>query len=260
MSTIVAFAKTHHHLMLFLLRYKFWFLILARFLFFTPLELMWPAREDSYLRTIGKDLVAVAIVLWAVGPAAAYLNRIIPGRYHFPLPATVAHLPVGVRVLLFFILGDLGHYWTHRLTHTRFFWPVHRWHHSPTHLRWLAGVRSSALDIAIIEIPFILISPLLGLSPWWTGTVVTAAYVVTNDWTHLNVPWGFKWLEWMIVTPRYHHIHHSDNPEHYGRNLAPLFPVWDHLFGTYLDPDEVGADLSYGTGEKTHPLRLVVGI
>jgi sterol desaturase/sphingolipid hydroxylase (fatty acid hydroxylase superfamily) len=259
MTAIEAFIRTHHHFINLLLRYQL-LLLLARFLFFTPLELMWPAREVPYLRAIGRDLVAFVVVSYAMIPMAAYLHQLVPGKYHFPVPATIAHLPLGVRVLLFFILGDLGHYWTHRLTHTRYLWRIHRWHHSPTYLCWLAGVRSTGLDLAIIGVPFLLISPLLGLSPWWAAAVINVAYLLINDWMHLNVPWGLKWVEWIVVTPRYHHIHHSDNPEHFVKNLAPIFPVWDRLFGTYFDPDKVGANLSFGTGEKTNPVRLLVGI
>ena len=48
-----------------------------------------------------------------------------------------------------------------------------------------------------------------------------------NDWMHVNIVWRSNWLEWLIVTPRYHHIHHSDKPEHYMANLGTLFTVWD---------------------------------
>jgi sterol desaturase/sphingolipid hydroxylase (fatty acid hydroxylase superfamily) len=262
MNGFGAFIKAHHHFFQFLLLPIVFnkALLLFRFLFFTPLELMWPARRVSYLRAIGRDLVVVLLLTYAMYPAAGYLNRIIPGKYHFPVPATIAHLPLGGRLLLYFILGDLGHYWIHRLTHTRYFWRVHKWHHSPTYMYWLAGIRSTAPDIAMVAIPYILISPLLALSPWWIGTATVIAYVLITDWMHLNVPWGSRWLEWIVVTPRYHHIHHSDNPEHFVRNLAPIFPVWDRLFGTYFDPDKVGGELSFGTGEKTNPVRLLVGI
>jgi sterol desaturase/sphingolipid hydroxylase (fatty acid hydroxylase superfamily) len=262
-SGLEVFLKAHHHFFHFLLRplVFYYFLFLARIVFFTPLELIWTARKIPYLQVIGKDFGAFVILRHAVMSMAMYLNRfIVPGGYHFPVQATIAHLPLGARVLLFFILGDLGHYWIHRLTHTRYFWRVHKWHRDPTYMYWFAGIRSFALDIAMVNIPYILIFPLLDLSPGWLGIAITVAYILITDWMHLNVPWGLKWVEWIVVTPRYHHIHHSDNPDHFLKNLAPVFPVWDRLFGTYLDPDEVGADLSFGTGEKTNPARLIFGI
>ena len=44
------------------------------------------------------------------------------------------------------------------------------------------------------------------------------------------------------------------------KNLASLFTVWDRLFGTYVNPDKVTTKLSFGTGEKESPLRMVAGI
>jgi hypothetical protein len=32
------------------------------------------------------------------------------------------------------------------------------------------------------------------------------------------------------------------------------------LFGTYLDPDEVTADLSFGIGGQENPVRLMLGV
>jgi sterol desaturase/sphingolipid hydroxylase (fatty acid hydroxylase superfamily) len=43
-------------------------------------------------------------------------------------------------------------------------------------------------------------------------------------------------------------------------NLATLFTVWDRLFGTYVDPDSVKGELSFGIGEEVPPLRLVLGV
>ncbi len=61
-------------------------------------------------------------------------------------------------------------------------------------------------------------------------------------------------------TPRYHHIHHSDNPAHYKANLAALFTIWDRLFGTYVNPDDVKEPLSFGIGENVPLVRLAIGV
>ena len=236
----------------------FKFLFLSRVVFFTTLELIRPARTLSYLPVIGRDLVAYVTFRCAILPVGIYLNDIVPG-YH-PAPAGITHWPLAVRVVLYFILADFGHYWVHRLTHTRYFWRIHRWHHVPTYMYWLAGMRTTVPDFFLVNIPYVLAYSLLYISPWWMGTAIAASNILQTDWMHLNVGWRLKWLEWIIVTPRYHHIHHSNNPQHYTRNLAPLFTVWDRLLRTYLDPDEVGTKLSLGTGEKHNAVRLVLGV
>jgi len=76
----------------------------------------------------------------------------------------------------------------------------------------------------------------------------------------MNVTWRSHWLEWIVVTSRYHHIHHSDNPLHYKANLGSLFTLWDRIFGTYVNSEDIEENLSFGIGEPTNPIRLVVGV
>jgi sterol desaturase/sphingolipid hydroxylase (fatty acid hydroxylase superfamily) len=101
---------------------------------------------------------------------------------------------------------------------------------------------------------------LLDISPWWMATAMAATAILQNDWMHMNVTWRSTWLEWIIVTPRYHHIHHSDDPQFYMKNLGSLFTVWDRLFGTYVNPDRVARQLTFGTGSRDNPIRLISGI
>jgi sterol desaturase/sphingolipid hydroxylase (fatty acid hydroxylase superfamily) len=233
-------------------------LFLGRAVVFTTLEIIRPARTLSYLPVVGRDLVAYGTFRCAILPLATYLNNIAPG-YH-PAPASIAHLPLAVRIAFYFILADFGHYWVHRLTHTKYFWRVHKWHHAPTYMYWLGGVRTTIPDFFLVNIPYVLAYSMLYISPWWMATAMAVSSILQNDWMHMNVAWRSSWLEWFFVTPRYHHIHHSDNPQHYMKNMASLFTVWDRLFGTYLDPDRVGTKLSFGTGEKENPFRLVIGL
>ena len=39
----------------------------------------------------------------------------------------------------------------------------------------------------------------------------------------LAVDCGAYWLEWLIVTPRFHRPHHGDDPRVAGKNLGMLF-------------------------------------
>jgi sterol desaturase/sphingolipid hydroxylase (fatty acid hydroxylase superfamily) len=229
----------------------------GRFAVFTALEFLRPARAFSYLSVIGKDLLAYGSFRYAVLPICIYLNDLFPG-YH-PAPAAIANLPLAVRVVFYFILADFGHYWIHRLTHTQYFWRVHKWHHSTKSMYWLGGARTTIPDFFMVNIPYVLAYSLLYISPWWMANAIAVSSILQNDWMHMNVTWRSKWMEWVLVTPRYHHIHHSDNPEHYGRNMGSLLTIWDRLFGTYLDPEKVNTSLSFGTGEKD-TARVVLGV
>ena len=233
-------------------------LLLGRAILFSALESMRPTRVIAHRAVIVRDLVASVTYAFIVFPLAARLSRYVPG--HHPFPVALRELPLPMRIMLYLLLADLGHYCIHRLMHTKFVWRVHKWHHSPSYMYWLGGVRATIPQQFLVNIPYFIALPLLDISPWWFGVVLAVFNAVQNDWMHMNVTWRSTWLEWIFVTPRYHHIHHSADPKHYLANMANLFSVWDRLFGTYLNPDRVGSNLTFGTGTRENPIRLISGI
>ncbi|MBS0176222.1 MAG: sterol desaturase family protein, partial [Nitrospira sp.] len=80
------------------------------------------------------------------------------------------------------------------------------------------------------------------------------------NWMHLNVTWNSAWLGRVFVTPRSHHIHHSRAPAHQMKNLGALLTIWDRLFGTYYDPDQIQRPLSFGLNEQVASARLMIGV
>ncbi len=233
-------------------------LFALRLVVLTALEKHNPAHFVSYRKVLPRDIVAMLVIGFGVLPAADFLDRWIV--YPPVLPASVLEWPLAIRILLYLVLADFGHYWVHRLLHTRHLWRAHKWHHAPTYMYWLAGVRGSIVQQTLVNVPYIVAAVFLGIAPWWMFWAILLKNVAQNDFMHLNLWWGNSWLEWIVVTPRYHHIHHSDDPVHYRSNLAALFPIWDHLFGTYLDPEKVGRNLTFGIGESVSPIRLVIGL
>ena len=234
-------------------------LLLLRAVIMTTLELMQPANDVPYRRLWWRDGSAWIVYTFAIVPIAFGLNNLM-GIRAVVFPAAVLALPLALRFLLFTVLVDLGYYWVHRLMHTRHVWRVHKWHHTPTHVYWLSGVRASLLQQTLADVPFVCCGALLDIAPWWMVTFMVTKAALLNDWMHLNVPWGNPWLEWIVVTPRYHRIHHSDDPAHYRSNLATLLPIWDRLFGTYVNPGSVSQQLTFGINERVSAGRLALGV
>jgi sterol desaturase/sphingolipid hydroxylase (fatty acid hydroxylase superfamily) len=55
---------------------------------------------------------------------------------------------------------------------------------------------------------------------------------------HANVRFDLRALDWIVVTPRYHHWHHAAHAEAVDRNFAVHLPLIDWVFGTpYLPAD-----------------------
>jgi sterol desaturase/sphingolipid hydroxylase (fatty acid hydroxylase superfamily) len=227
-------------------------------LLFTALEFMRPARPINYRAVIKNDLIALALYQLLFVPVALYVsNRAVkPPDFLFK---GFLELPLPIRVILYYFIADFGTYWFHRLMHGRYLWRIHKWHHSPTYMYWLAGIRATIPQQVLFNLPFIICLPLLRGAPSWVFLAVLAENFFRNDFMHMNVSWRSNWLEWVFVTPRYHHIHHSDDPAHYVANLGSLLTIWDRLFGTYVNPDEV-EEISFGTGELDSPFRVAIGI
>jgi sterol desaturase/sphingolipid hydroxylase (fatty acid hydroxylase superfamily) len=224
---------------------------------FFLLEWLRPARPVAYRRVVLNDLVALATYNVFFLSAVFLTSHIavpdyVPGRFHA--------LPYAVKLIVFALLLDASAYWLHRLWHTSYLWRIHRWHHSPKYMYWLAGVRASWPQVLTAGLPFTLWLPLLNPVPSAFFVWYSVFLIVTNNWMHMNVTWRSQWLEWVFVTPRYHHIHHGDDPSCSMRNFGVVFTFWDRLFGTYADPESAGKELRFGIRESPHPVRLAVGI
>jgi sterol desaturase/sphingolipid hydroxylase (fatty acid hydroxylase superfamily) len=230
----------------------------VRLTVFTVLERLFTAHKYQVRSVIAMDLTTMFFYVAITYPAAQYASN------HIGIRATVPHgidvLPLILRVALYLLVADFGHYWIHRLMHSAFLWRIHKWHHSPTHMSWAAGVRATFFDASIVNLAYVFAWPLLGSTSSRFQLLLLMFVVLKNDWMHLNVCWRLPWADWVIVTPRYHHIHHSTNPAHYKKNLGSLFSFWDRLFGTYFDPRLTPPELQFGLGEDVPRWRLVVGV
>jgi sterol desaturase/sphingolipid hydroxylase (fatty acid hydroxylase superfamily) len=226
---------------------------------FFVFERIFAAHRVSYRKHVARDVAALLVVVLAGIVSTALMNALLP-----PASSIVAvlprapELPLWVSVPAAVVAADFAFYWIHRAIHTRVLWGIHRWHHSPRHMYWLAGVRASLLQGVLYSI-FPLVFIMLGVPP-----SITAAYaivsVVCDHWMHANVRLRAPMLEMVLVTPRFHHVHHSRDPRHHGRNLGSLLSVWDRMFGTYFDPDDVRAPLEFGIDDAVSAPRLVVGL
>jgi sterol desaturase/sphingolipid hydroxylase (fatty acid hydroxylase superfamily) len=143
-------------------------------------------------------------------------------------------LPIVVQVLLIMVVADVTQYWVHRSFHRiRWAWPFHAIHHSSRNMDWLAGSRLHVVDTIVtrglILVPLFVIGFAEQALYIWLGIVAAQATFI-----HVNMKWRLKWLEQILVTPRYHHWHHAVRP--IDKNFAVHFPFIDRLFGTYHLP------------------------
>ena len=150
--------------------------------------------------------------------------------------------------LIGILLFDALVYWTHRFYHEiPVLWKFHAIHHSTEHLDWASGFRGHPLDGTILAPAFVFLVT-AGFSFELTGALA-AAQLILGLFLHANVRWRMKWLHRLIITPEFHHWHHTNERDAIWTNYSTFLPIWDQLFGTYFMPKDRRPQV-YGVNEE----------
>jgi sterol desaturase/sphingolipid hydroxylase (fatty acid hydroxylase superfamily) len=150
--------------------------------------------------------------------------------------------------IVLILTTDLIWYWYHRLGHEiNLFWAAHIVHHQSEEFNYTVSARITVLQ-AIVRNLFWSILPLAGFHPAMVmiTLLIHGAY---SFFTHTQLIGRLGWLEYILITPSHHRVHHASNDKYLNKNYGDLFVVWDKLFGTFQKEEEAPV---YGL---THPLR-----
>ncbi len=154
----------------------------------------------------------------------------------------IANLPFWVALPLIVLVADLVQYWTHRAYHeVPLLWRLHAVHHSAKHMDWLAGSRQHVIEILLTRV--LVLAPIFVLG--FSKEVIDAYIIVVGFqavFNHANVSVRLGPLSYLIVTPNFHHWHHSQDQEALDRNYAAHYAFLDHLFGTAVKSDRKWPD------------------
>ncbi|HSD38044.1 MAG TPA: sterol desaturase family protein [Rhodocyclaceae bacterium] len=153
------------------------------------------------------------------------------------IQAWVGGLSFPVALFLIILVADLVQYWTHRAYHeVPALWRLHAVHHSVKSMDWLAGSRQHILELIITRT--LVLAPIFVLG--FAKEVIDAYVVIVGFqavFNHANVSVRLGPLRYIIVTPNFHHWHHSQDQEALDRNYSAHFAFIDYLFGTAVKSD-----------------------
>lgn len=134
-----------------------------------------------------------------------------------------------------FLALDLSGYWVHRIQHSyNFFWNNHIIHHSSEEFNLACALRQSIAGFLRLFTVFLIPAALLGV-PAQVIAVVAPLHLFAQFWYHTQHIDRMGWLEYLIVTPRHHQVHHAINPQYLDKNFSQIFIFWDRLFGTFQE-------------------------
>ena len=141
-------------------------------------------------------------------------------------------------ILLYFIAFvcvDFASYCHHRLKHSiNIFWNMHVIHHSSEEFNLACALRQSITNNLGIGILFLVPAALLGVPPKMIS-ILGPLHLFGQFWYHTRHIGKLGWLEYILVTPSQHRVHHAINKEYIDKNLAAIFCIWDRAFGTFQE-------------------------
>ena len=159
--------------------------------------------------------------------------------------------PLIAFVVLFFA-NSFVFYVFHRMVHTRFFWELHKTHHSATELNIITNFRAHQLEKGLQAVFYAVPAALFGVSP--VVAILFAAFtgfIVLMQ--HTDMDWDLPFIEkYIFIGAAEHRIHHSLDRKHQGKNLGYIV-LWDWLFGT-LHREE-GAKITIGIDNDLHHVQ-----
>ncbi|MFB6457684.1 sterol desaturase family protein [Chitinophaga sp. Hz27] len=143
-------------------------------------------------------------------------------------------------VLLWIVLlfcTDFVWYWYHRLAHeVTLFWCAHVVHHQSEEFNYTVSARITVFQ-AFLRTGFWSILPILGFPP----AMITSMLLVHGLYPffiHTRTIGKLGLLEYILVTPSHHRVHHASNPQYLDKNYGDVFIIWDKLFGTFVKEGE----------------------
>ena len=149
----------------------------------------------------------------------------------------VAGLNFWVALFLIVLVADLVQYATHRAYHeVPLLWRLHAVHHSVKSMDWLAGSRQHILELIITRT--LVLAPIYVLG--FSKGVIDAYILIVGFqavFNHANVSVRLGPLRYLIVTPNFHHWHHSQDDDAIDKNYAAHFAFIDYAFGTAVKSD-----------------------
>lgn len=209
------------------------------------------SRTDLAILVLGQahvlDLMAKVLLLGAAFLSGAALRQWL--KTHTGFWIDPSGLPFLAQLPLYFAAYTFLDYWTHRLDHWKYFWPLHRYHHAAQEFCVITAERqhpAQFVSVFVINLPL----AVLGADPAvmiYVNVIVSAIGLLIHS--GIDSDWGFIG-RWIIQSPNHHRLHHKLDMSRPTGHFA-IAPIWDRLFGTFYGDEGV-----YAGGSPTLPIGV----
>jgi sterol desaturase/sphingolipid hydroxylase (fatty acid hydroxylase superfamily) len=174
------------------------------------------------------------------------------------------HLSIEWNPIIYWIVLLFGEdflFWVeHYVDHScRLFWAVHVTHHSSPEYNFSTGFRSSVF-MPVYKYLYFIPLMLLNIRPMdaiFMYSVTQIYGILVHTQAIKKLP---RWVEYILVTPSHHRVHHANNIPYLDKNMGMVFIIWDRIFGTFTE-ETTGVPPRYGITKPLkkpfHPIKIV---
>jgi len=143
--------------------------------------------------------------------------------------------PLGIGLWVTAALAwDFCYYWFHRFSHEiSILWAAHAVHHQSEDYNLSTALRQTSTGFLfgwIFYLPLFLIG-----FPLEVLITVNAISLIYQFWVHTQVVHRLGVLDFILVTPSNHRVHHAQNERYIDKNYGGMLILWDRMFGTFED-------------------------
>ncbi|SHG58783.1 sterol desaturase family protein [Massilia sp. CF038] len=230
-----------------------WFILdlLGSTVIFAAIEKLFPLYKGQLLfrKEWQTDMVHFAVNHFIVGLALLTVNfaihRLFGWMANDAVHAAVQSIHFIPQLLLCILAADFVQYWTHRSYHEiPFLWRFHAVHHSAKTMDWLAGSRQHMFELIVTRVGVLGILYVLGFEKSvMDAYIVIVGFQAVFNHANVHLPWGP--IKYFIVTPDFHHWHHSSDDVAIDKNYAAHYAFLDRIFGTAIK-GQTGFPEKYG--------------
>ena len=154
--------------------------------------------------------------------------------------------PIWLAVIIAFVVQDFTGYCIHRLKHrVNILWNRHIIHHSSEEFNLSCALRQSISNTIDFSAIFMVPAALLGV-PTKIFAILGPLHFFFQFWYQTQLIGKMGFIEYIIVTPSHHRVHHAINPEYIDKNYSQILIFWDKLFGSF-QPELDDVKPVYGT-------------
>lgn len=189
-----------------------------------------------------------------VGIAERLLDALTLGVFYFVYDYLYQHFavfhiqPSVLSWVGLLLITDFLWYWYHRLGHeVNLLWSVHVVHHQSEEFNFTVSARITLFQ-AVARTFFWSALPIIGFNAEMITTILLI-HGLYPFFIHTRTVGKLGILEYIMVTPSHHRVHHANNEKYLDKNYGDMFIFWDKLFGTFAEETE---EPVYGLTKPLH--------